>query len=143
VRLLYFYASRIIFGEFLSLQLLRYWQNVKLQMLQIVVNVLYGQHNSLRMSSNPKVFWFSHLLIETWILLDIILWLAVPEKREFQAETRMLLDIVAKSLYSEKEVCLSHTNNVLVSNYHWLYRFLYENWFPMPLMHWKSFATCP
>ncbi|XP_057375330.1 heat shock protein 75 kDa, mitochondrial-like [Daphnia carinata] len=27
-----------------------------------------------------------------------------PEKREFQAETRMLLDIVAKSLYSEKEV---------------------------------------
>lgn len=27
-----------------------------------------------------------------------------PEKHEFQAETRMLLDIVAKSLYSEKEV---------------------------------------
>lgn len=27
------------------------------------------------------------------------------EKREFQAETRMLLDIVAKSLYSESEVC--------------------------------------
>jgi len=27
-----------------------------------------------------------------------------PEKLEFQAETRMLLDIVAKSLYSEKEV---------------------------------------
>lgn len=26
------------------------------------------------------------------------------EKREFQAETRMLLDIVAKSLYSESEV---------------------------------------
>nr|CAD7427496.1 unnamed protein product [Timema monikensis] len=26
------------------------------------------------------------------------------DKREFQAETRMLLDIVAKSLYSEKEV---------------------------------------
>lgn len=26
------------------------------------------------------------------------------EKLEFQAETRMLLDIVAKSLYSEKEV---------------------------------------
>jgi hypothetical protein len=29
-----------------------------------------------------------------------------PEKHEFQAETRMLLDIVAKSLYSEKEVRL-------------------------------------
>lgn len=29
------------------------------------------------------------------------------EKHEFQAETKMLLDIVAKSLYSEKEVsCL-------------------------------------
>ena len=27
-----------------------------------------------------------------------------PEQHEFQAETRMLLDIVAKSLYSEKEV---------------------------------------
>lgn len=27
-----------------------------------------------------------------------------PESYEFQAETRMLLDIVAKSLYSEKEV---------------------------------------
>lgn len=26
------------------------------------------------------------------------------EKREFQAETRMLLDIVARSLYSDKEV---------------------------------------
>lgn len=28
------------------------------------------------------------------------------EKREFQAETRMLLDIVARSLYSDKEVSL-------------------------------------
>ncbi len=28
----------------------------------------------------------------------------IVEKREFQAETRMLLDIVAKSLYSDKEV---------------------------------------
>lgn len=27
-----------------------------------------------------------------------------PEKKEFQAETRMLLDIVARSLYSDKEV---------------------------------------
>lgn len=26
------------------------------------------------------------------------------EKKEFQAETRMLLDIVARSLYSDKEV---------------------------------------
>ncbi|XP_029832080.3 heat shock protein 75 kDa, mitochondrial [Ixodes scapularis] len=34
------------------------------------------------------------------------------EKREFQAETRMLLDIVAKSLYSEKEVFVRE----LVSN---------------------------
>ncbi len=31
-----------------------------------------------------------------------------PEKHEFQAETRMLLDIVAKSLYSEKEVIKFH-----------------------------------
>jgi hypothetical protein len=31
-----------------------------------------------------------------------------PEKHEFQAETRMLLDIVAKSLYSEKEVINFH-----------------------------------
>lgn len=29
------------------------------------------------------------------------------EKREFQAETRMLLDIVARSLYSDKEVSIS------------------------------------
>lgn len=29
------------------------------------------------------------------------------DKHEFQAETRMLLDIVARSLYSEKEVSLS------------------------------------
>jgi hypothetical protein len=33
-----------------------------------------------------------------------ILWLSGVDKLEFQAETRMLLDIVAKSLYSEKEV---------------------------------------
>jgi len=36
----------------------------------------------------------------------------VTEKREFQAETRMLLDIVAKSLYSEKEVFIRE----LISN---------------------------
>jgi hypothetical protein len=30
------------------------------------------------------------------------------DKHEFQAETRMLLDIVAKSLYSEKEVSKVH-----------------------------------
>jgi len=35
-----------------------------------------------------------------------------PERREFQAETRMLLDIVAKSLYSEKEVFIRE----LISN---------------------------
>ena len=38
-----------------------------------------------------------------------ILFISVPisgptDKHEFQAETRKLLDIVAKSLYSEKEV---------------------------------------
>lgn len=36
------------------------------------------------------------------------------EKLEFQAETRMLLDIVAKSLYSEKEVCDSLQNNLKI-----------------------------
>jgi hypothetical protein len=36
-----------------------------------------------------------------------------PEKHEFQAETRMLLDIVAKSLYSEKEVINFHLFSVL------------------------------
>lgn len=35
-----------------------------------------------------------------------------PTKHEFQAETRMLLDIVARSLYSEKEVFVRE----LVSN---------------------------
>ena len=30
-----------------------------------------------------------------------------PEKLEFQAESRKLLDIVAKSLYSDREVCSS------------------------------------
>lgn len=39
---------------------------------------------------------------------------AEPERREFQAETRMLLDIVAKSLYSEKEVSC-HRVAVLLS----------------------------
>lgn len=37
------------------------------------------------------------------------------EKKEFQAETRMLLDIVARSLYSDKEV------SVLISE-----KFLYN-----------------
>merc|ERR1712071_530108 len=37
---------------------------------------------------------------------------SLTEKREFQAETRMLLDIVAKSLYSEKEVFIRE----LISN---------------------------
>jgi len=36
----------------------------------------------------------------------------VTEKREFQAETRMLLDIVAKSLYSEKEVSFVKAINI-------------------------------
>lgn len=31
------------------------------------------------------------------------------EKREFQAETRMLLDIVARSLYSDKEVSIHYS----------------------------------
>lgn len=35
------------------------------------------------------------------------------EKREFQAETRMLLDIVARSLYSDKEVSISVTDQLL------------------------------
>ena len=35
-----------------------------------------------------------------------------PTEYEFQAETRMLLDIVAKSLYSEKEVFIRE----LISN---------------------------
>jgi len=35
-----------------------------------------------------------------------------PEKREFQAETRKLLDIVAKSLYSGREVFIRE----LISN---------------------------
>ncbi|XP_045492318.1 heat shock protein 75 kDa, mitochondrial [Colias croceus] len=37
---------------------------------------------------------------------------ATPEKKEFQAETRMLLDIVARSLYSDKEVFIRE----LISN---------------------------
>ncbi|XP_038213491.1 heat shock protein 75 kDa, mitochondrial [Zerene cesonia] len=37
---------------------------------------------------------------------------ASPEKKEFQAETRMLLDIVARSLYSDKEVFIRE----LISN---------------------------
>lgn len=37
------------------------------------------------------------------------------ERREFQAETRMLLDIVAKSLYSEKEV-FDHLAFLLISD---------------------------
>lgn len=36
----------------------------------------------------------------------------MPEKKEFQAETRMLLDIVARSLYSDKEVFIRE----LISN---------------------------
>ncbi|CAK1578248.1 unnamed protein product [Parnassius mnemosyne] len=37
---------------------------------------------------------------------------STPEKKEFQAETRMLLDIVARSLYSDKEVFIRE----LISN---------------------------
>ena len=39
---------------------------------------------------------------------------AVKEEHEFQAETRQLLDIVARSLYSEKEVFVRSV---------WLYQF--------------------
>lgn len=34
-------------------------------------------------------------------------------KHEFQADTQMLLDTVARSLYSEKEVFILHKNNIL------------------------------
>ncbi|KAF4533043.1 hypothetical protein B566_EDAN002606 [Ephemera danica] len=37
------------------------------------------------------------------------------DRLEFQAETRMLLDIVAKSLYSEKEVSQIHFSMVNMS----------------------------
>lgn len=37
------------------------------------------------------------------------------EKKEFQAETRMLLDIVARSLYSDKEVSvITHFQKVSI-----------------------------
>lgn len=51
-----------------------------------------------------------HSLTNVFCLLTLS---GVPEKREFQAETRMLLDIVAKSLYSEKEVGPSSNIHVL------------------------------
>lgn len=37
-----------------------------------------------------------------------------PERKEFQAETRMLLDIVARSLYSDKEVSLSLNKIIII-----------------------------
>ena len=46
------------------------------------------------------------------ICLFLNLFTGPGDKHEFQAETRKLLDIVAKSLYSEKEVC--HQNNILL-----------------------------
>ena len=36
--------------------------------------------------------------------MSFFFFIGETDKREFQAETRMLLDIVAKSLYSESEV---------------------------------------
>ncbi|XP_035222491.1 heat shock protein 75 kDa, mitochondrial-like, partial [Stegodyphus dumicola] len=46
------------------------------------------------------------------IIKDTEKYQGTPEKLEFQAETRMLLDIVAKSLYSDKEVFIRE----LISN---------------------------
>ena len=43
------------------------------------------------------------------LIVDVV---GEPTEHEFQAETRMLLDIVAKSLYSEKEVFIRE----LISN---------------------------
>ena len=46
------------------------------------------------------------------IIKDIETGVGSVQKKEFQAETRMLLDIVAKSLYSEREVFIRE----LISN---------------------------
>lgn len=42
-----------------------------------------------------------YIIANEWLSIFVV---GFSEKLEFQAETRMLLDIVAKSLYSEKEV---------------------------------------
>ena len=46
------------------------------------------------------------------IIIALLYSILEPTQHEFQAETRMLLDIVAKSLYSEKEVFIRE----LISN---------------------------
>ena len=58
---------------------------------------------------NLKVRLQSATVSEHFIIISV---LGRPTEYEFQAETRMLLDIVAKSLYSEKEVFIRE----LISN---------------------------
>jgi hypothetical protein len=90
------------------------------------------------------VRYLNHVIHCDWLNIFIV---GFSEKLEFQAETRMLLDIVAKSLYSEKEVCDGKHNSIgthyCTVNSVWiifLFRFLSENWFQMPAMHWKNYA---
>lgn len=54
---------------------------------------------------------------------------------EFQAETRKLLDIVAKSLYTDKEVRISSLVYRVSIFLLWFFRFLFENLFLMHLTH--------
>lgn len=54
----------------------------------------------------------------------------------FKAETQKLLQIVANSLYSEKEVCFRRINYNLNLN-----RYFAENWSRMLLMLWRNYDT--
>lgn len=54
--------------------------------------------------NTQKCFLLEVLLLLLLLSLLLLLFIGQTDKLEFQAETRKLLDIVARSLYSEKEV---------------------------------------
>lgn len=86
------------------------------------------------------------------IEIELLYSIGETEKREFQAETRMLLDIVAKSLYSDKEVWFRIDLVYLfimlkvfqiVINFVSLKRSSLESWYQMQAMLWKNYVIYP
>ncbi|KAK2712367.1 hypothetical protein QYM36_011152 [Artemia franciscana] len=103
-------ASRRVFLSFLKNK--NYWKNPARVLRHGNYLNNYSQAAAIRCLSTSSVCRSESNSDYHTIIKDVETGVGSVQKKEFQAETRMLLDIVAKSLYSEREVFIRE----LISN---------------------------